>query len=99
MIDRASKQLLVTTTYFQDQSQIRTAWDFVPSSGGGWVKFAISVNRGGFASLHTACGRQDTKSFHRDNQEMEVKDEDMITIGKAHILGRAFFVSFSNEAA
>ena len=77
----------------QDQSQIGTAWDFVPASPGGWVKFAISANRGGFASLHTACGRKDTKSFHRNNQEMEVKDEDFVTIGKSHILGRAFFVS------
>ena len=65
----------------------------MPPSTNGWVKFAISVNRNGFAALHLACGRKDTKSFHRNEISLEVKDEDYVTIGKSHILGRAFFVS------
>ena len=65
----------------------------MPVSPGGWIRFAVSVNRGGYAALHTACGRKDTKSFYRNNQEIKVEDEDFLTIAKANLLGRTFFVS------
>ena len=77
---------------FQDRTQIGQSWDFVPEFKNGWMKFAISV-RGEMATMYTGCNRMDTKSFYRGDGDLIIKDNDLVSVGKAELFGRVFQVS------
>ena len=44
------------------------------------------------ATMYTGCNRMDTKSFYRGDEDLIIKDNDLISIGKAELFGRVFQV-------
>ena len=44
------------------------------------------------ATMYTGCNRMDTKSFYRGEGDLIIKDNDLISVGKAELFGRVFQV-------
>ena len=42
--------------------------------------------------MYTGCNRMDTKSFYRGEGDLIIKDNDLISVGKAELFGRVFQV-------
>ena len=45
------------------------------------------------ATMYTGCNRMDTKSFYRGDGDLIIKDNDLVSVGKAELFGRVFQVS------
>ena len=43
--------------------------------------------------MYTGCNRMDTKSFYRGDGDLIIKDNDLVSVGKAELFGRVFQVS------
>ena len=47
--------------------------------------------------MYTGCNKMDTKSFYRGDEDLIIKDNDLISVGKAELFGRVFQVCTNIE--